>query len=86
MASNPLSRIDFIKESLTYNGLEASNIFYINFSVSTSPQNQYNHAWKVFCQFCQTSSSNIISDNLIISFFDHLLKNKNLKVITLLTY
>ena len=86
MTSNNLSRTEFIKNCLVHNGLQASNVNYITSSVRPSTQKQYNHAWKVFCKFCKTSNSNLISDNLIISFFDFLLKDKNLRVNTLQAY
>ena len=72
---NTLSRIVFIKECLAHNGLEAPNIVYITSSVRPSTQKQYNHAWKVFCKFCKASNKIIISDNLILLFFDNLLRD-----------
>ena len=86
MISNNLSRTEFIKNCLVHNGLQASNVNYITSSVRPSTQKQYTHAWKILGKFCKTSNANLISVNLIISFFDFLLKDKNPRVNTLQAY
>ena len=86
MISNTLSRTEFIKEYLVQNGLEASNILYFTSSFRPSTQKQYNHAGKAYCKFCKSSNKTFISDNLILSFFDYLLRGKSLQVKTLQAY
>ena len=41
---------------------------------------------KFFFYFCHSNNYTGVTDNLIISFLDHLLKNKGLKAKTLLSY
>ena len=51
-----------------------------------STQGQYEHVWKTFCEFCHSHNPSGVNNDLIISFFDHLITSKRLKVKTLLSY
>ena len=80
------TRTQFINFCLRLNGINNSNSKYFISSVRPSTRNQYEHVWKVFCEFCHSHSCSGVSNDLIISFFDHLIKNKKLRAKTLLSY
>ena len=86
LLSRSYTRLQFIRACLQHKGINITNASYLTSSVRTSTQSQYEHVWKVFCQFCHSKDFSKVTDNLIISFFDHLIRIKGLKAKTLLSY
>ena len=80
------TRTQFISLCLQRKGIKDYNSKYFVSSVRSSTQNQYEHVWKTFGNFCHSHNFSRVNNDLIISFFDHLIRVKGLRVKTLLSY